>query len=135
MTLYFKFEKNEKNFKKLIFCIWEMEAFKYYMAIDLKSNDKKDKIKINYVENWSLFNNIEKKLIIKRNIGKLIGFGGLNICKFRNDNKDIVIKIINKTETDQLNYREVFLYGTIESINNAIIQIKEIIGEDNIIIN
>lgn len=115
-----------------------MESFKYYINIDIintlnNNNINNNPIKNVYLNNeWSLFQKIEKTIIIKKNIGKLIGYFGETISKLRNDNKDIIIKI-NSSYDGNCN-RKVLLYGSKDNINNAISQIILIMGRDNVIV-
>lgn len=121
-----------------------MESFKYFLNIDITKLllEEENNININllkkqnfeslfFFENNDYYNTDKKKIIIKKNIGKLIGFGGLTISKLRKDNKDITIKI-NGSNNEYYN-REVIFIGPIEKINNIICEIKKIIGDDNII--
>ncbi len=117
-----------------------MEAFKYYMNFNLqnsntnieKTNDINSTLDtIKYVENWSLFTANQKKIVIKKNIGKLIGYSGETISKLRSNNKNLIIKINNQINKSQ--NREVYLIGEDKNINNVIEEIKKIIGKENII--
>lgn len=129
-----------------------MESFKYYIKIDINFNLKEQVNLISpFDKEWSFFNfspissvsnfknehtdedenNCLKKIIIKKNIGKLIGFGGDTISKIRRENKDVIIKI-NGSNNENYN-REVILSGSSNSINNIINEIKTILGTENVI--
>lgn len=97
--------------------------------IEDKENANDDQI--NSVE-WSLFHNQEKKIIIKRNIGKLIGYSGDTIRRIRKKNSNIIIKIEKSSECCNAN-REIILYGPQTGLKNVISEFKLIIGEENLV--
>ena len=91
-----------------------------------------DNYKNNY-EDWSFFHNQEKKIIIKRNIGKLIGYCGDTITQIRKKNSNIIIKIQKSNECNSNVNREIILYGPQTGLKNVISEFKSIIGEENLV--
>lgn len=147
-----KLKKIEFYHKKLKI-INIMESFKYFMKFDIFNESNKNNFVINknnnviynnnfvihnnnvikYQQDWSLFYNQEKKIIIKKNMGKLIGYNGDTIRQIRKNNNNTIIKIPSCKYNSNYN-REIILFGPSIELQNTILEIKSIIGQENIIV-